>query len=375
MSKQKLLYTFLLLALFSVFIVGCGQKEKVENEESGQAKTRIITDMVGNDVELPNKIERVYITSIYPLPAVYSYYKGSTEGLVGIPEAAMVPAKQGFFSKVFPDIKDVSTAKNDVINIEEILALKPDVVFYNAGKKEEYEMLKKAGIPAVGFTTAMTEDADVFANLEGWLDQLGEIFGDTERSDKLIAYNKQTLKSIVKKTQGLEQSEKPRAMIIYAHNDNMLQIAGSEHYSQFWLEKSGAINVASSIKKIGTADMEQILAWDPEVIYITSFTPTMPEDLIQNQIKGYDWSKVTAVKNKQVYKIPMGTYRWFTPSVEASLMLQWMTAINHPQWYEENTLSTITKDFFKEFYQYKMTDEELDQLYRLKDSTVGHSES
>ncbi len=38
--------------------------------------------------------------------------------------------------------------------------------------------------------------------------------------------------------------------------------------------------------------VEQILAWNPEVIYITNFCETMLEDLYQNRIKGQDWSKV-----------------------------------------------------------------------------------
>ena len=48
--------------------------------------------------------------------------------------------------------------------------------------------------------------------------------------------------------------------------------------------------------------MEQIYEWDPDIIYITNFSPYQPEDLINNTIEGNDWSSVKAVKEGKVYK-------------------------------------------------------------------------
>lgn len=58
------------------------------------------------------------------------------------------------------------------------------------------------------------------------------------------------------------------------------------------------------------------MAWDPDIIYLTTFSPAMPEDLYNNTIEGFDFSQLSAVKNQQVYKVPLGSYRWYAPSCE-----------------------------------------------------------
>ena len=48
--------------------------------------------------------------------------------------------------------------------------------------------------------------------------------------------------------------------------------------------------------------MEQIIDWDPEMIYLSNFDDFLPENLYNNSFDGQDWSNVKAVKNKKVYK-------------------------------------------------------------------------
>lgn len=45
---------------------------------------------------------------------------------------------------------------------------------------------------------------------------------------------------------------------------------------------------------------------EPDVIILTNFTPTQPEDLYHNAVGGDDWSTVKAVQDKQVYKDASG---------------------------------------------------------------------
>ena len=50
--------------------------------------------------------------------------------------------------------------------------------------------------------------------------------------------------------------------------------------------------------------MEQIYAWDPDIIYITNFSRHMPEDLYENAILGHDWSTIRTVRERKIYKLP-----------------------------------------------------------------------
>ena len=106
---------------------------------------------------------------------------------------------------------------------------------------------------------------------------------------------------------------------------------------------------------------EQIYSWNPEIIYITNFTPVQPEDFYNNTIPGQDWSQVEAVKNKQVYKIPLGIYRWFPPSGDAPLMLKWLANHNQPDLFDYDMNNEI-KSYYKDFYGYEVTDEDVEQI-------------
>ena len=85
------------------------------------------------------------------------------------------------------------------------------------------------------------------------------------------------------------------------------------------------MNVASELSGTPAISMEQIYEWNPDVIIITTFSQTMPEDLYNNTVPGQDWSNVKAVREGRVYKEPIGVYRWFPPSGDAPLMLKWMS--------------------------------------------------
>lgn len=108
--------------------------------------------------------------------------------------------------------------------------------------------------------------------------------------------------------------------------------------------------------------MEQIYKWNPEIIYITNFTDVQPEDLYNNTIDGQDWSKVKAVQNKQVYKIPLGIYRWFPPCGDSPLMLKWLAQKNYPKIFNDYKIEDEIKTYYKEFYDYELTDDEVNKI-------------
>lgn len=329
------------------------------------AAPRVIRDLAGNDVELPAAIKRVLITSIWPLPAVYCYYMGSTEKLVGIPGVARSVAEGSIFSKLYPDILELETGfiNGTTINIEEVIKLNPDLVFYTGERQEEYEMLKNAGIRAVGFTTAMKGGGDVAANIEDWLRQLEAIFGAKDRVEKLLAYNKNVYEELRNKTGSVAENEKPKVLIVFTHTASALQVAGKGHYSDYWINSTGARN-AADLTGLQNVDIERVLSWAPDIIYLTNFSPVVPGDILNNRIAGYDWSQVPAVRNGKVYKFPLGTYRSYAPSVESSVVLKWMAALNNPALFAGLNIDDEVAAFYREIYGYTVTKDDLDRMLR-----------
>ena len=98
------------------------------------------------------------------------------------------------------------------------------------------------------------------------------------------------------------------------------------------------------------------------MIFISNFTEFQPEDLFNNTIKGQDWSKVKAVQEGRVYKIPLGIFRWYPPSGDAPLMLKWMAQKNHPAIFNDYDIKEEMKQYYQEFYNYNLTDDEIERI-------------
>lgn len=347
-----------------------------EQTPSAEAETRIypytFTDLAGVEVTLEKDVETVYIVgSVQPLLGIYRYARGNSDGLLTCPEASQNIIKSSVMSEIWPDILNVAP-HGDSANVEEILALDPDVVFMTGnGSGDTYDALKNAGLTIVNFPTAASGDAnDTFEAVKGWLEQMAEVFDAPESAAALIKHNDAVLAEITEKTAAVSEEDKPNALIVFQLTDNSLKVAGSGHYSEFWLSKTGAKNAAAEIEKLQEVDIEQLMAWDPDIIYLTTFSPAMPEDLYNNTIEGFDFSQLSAVKNKQVYKIPLGSYRWYAPSCECSLMLKWMASINHPELFSDMSIESEVKDFMTEFYGKTPTDEQVQVLLNPSDASL-----
>ena len=351
-------------AALALGLAACGDSEKNSETNDTAFTPYTFTDMDGHKVTIKEKVEDVYIVNMTPLPAVYAAYKGSAEGLVSVPADSLSIVEGTAFENVYPDLMEVPT--NAELNIEEIVAADPDVVFYTGGNDEVYKTLKNAGLTAVAFSTAMTQDSNAITNANEWMEQLATVFNEDGNAQKVLDYNKEAYDFIVEKTATVAEEDKESAIVIFALADGTLTVAGGGHYSDFWLTNSGAINAAAKLDKIQPVSMEQLLKWNPDKIFITNFNDKLPEDLYNNTISGFDFSALDAVKNKQVYKIPLGSYRWYAPSNESALMLKWMASVNQPELFADMDIAEEISTFYKDVYNYELSDAELDSMLNPK---------
>lgn len=325
--------------------------------------SRTIVDQTGATVTLPAKIERVVITSIWPLPSVFCLVDGSGKKLVGIHPASMSAAQTSMLAKTAPDILKASTkfVQGTTINVEELLKLRPDVVFYSAANTAERELIEKAGLVAVGFSTTIAQ-YDTLETVTSWMDLLGEILGKESRAAELKEYGKKNMALVNERMAKVTDAKKPKTLILFRHSDKEILASGQKFFGDFWLKSTGAINVAGALMANQKVNMEQIYAWNPDIIYITNFSPSLPEDFYNNSISGQDWSGIKAVQNRKVFKIPLGHYRWFPPSSDAPLMVLWMAKKNHPEIFADIDFEAELRSYFKKFHNYTLTDGDIKSI-------------
>ena len=168
-----------------------------ETQVSAAAETRTIIDHAGNEVTLPAELDRVVISGLQPLPSVFVQFRGTAEEVVGMHPGSMAAAENSYLVNIYPEIREADTGfvVNGTVNIEELMKLEPDIVYYSAANTEEYELYKKAGIPAVGFSTTIA-DFDCVETYAKWIEQFGEIYGEQETADAIIAEGRQVAEEI-----------------------------------------------------------------------------------------------------------------------------------------------------------------------------------
>ena len=330
------------------------QEETTTTEESVSEDKIVIEDQLGKTIELDGIPQRV-ATTIMPFPYIFYAVVGNNDNLVGCNPSSMIAYENSALKYMYPELKNADTSFVDtsfVVNVEELLKLNPDVVFQWNYMDDEIAKMEEAGIKVVALQYGTLDD------LETWIRIIGKMFQKEDRAEELITYFNENVDEVTEKISTLSEDDYSNILIL---SDN-LKVTGTG-FANYWVEKSGAINPAKDLSgEALNVNMEQIYEWNPSIIYIGNFTELQPSDLIDNKLEGQDWSVVDAVQNKQVYKIPIGGYRWDPPGIETPLMVKWLAKIQHPELFEDMDMYEEVSKFYKDVYNFELTDEMLDGI-------------
>ena len=364
MILKKFLCLTLTCVLFAT-AVSCNKSNdsKISDDSQNTSKDTItVTDHLGYEVEVPTEIDSIAIGKIYPLPSVISIFFDSADILKGIPEPCMSAAKNSLLGELYPEILNADTGyiNGANLNIEALLELNPDVYIYNAADVQHGELCRKAGIPAVAVSVNKW-DYDAVVTLTNWIDLLSEIFPKNEKKDLVDQYSNEVLGRINDRTKDLSSDEKENLFFLYQYSDTMIATSGNHFFGQWWADAVGANNVGKEIEKDNSVsvNMEDIYRWNPECILITNFTATQPE-LLYNDSK---WAEIDAVKNKRVYKMPLGMYRSYTCGVDTPVTLLWIAKTVYPDLFADIDILEETKKYYKDVFDVELTNDQAAKIF------------
>lgn len=367
--KKK--YGFLAAATLAAgLLAACGNEESKTTSSSDKqttAEEKMIQDQLGRDVTIPEDVDRVVVGGILPYFSTWFVATNSTKEIVGMHPNSYNAASNSMLAKMSPDVLKASTdfIQNGELNVEELMNVDPQVYFEIANDTKSIEKLDEAGISTVALQTVEVADANPVETFNSWLKVTAEIKGGDalDRADKYVDNVTNVQKEIDTKLKNVEKEDKPRVLVLHQHSDKSIVVAGQNLWGEYWVNQTGGYDIVSGdgVQGQKEVNMEQIYKWNPDIIYITNFTETQPEDLFNNKISGQDWSDVKAVQDKKVYKIPLGIYRWFPPSGDAPLMLKWMANHNQPELFDYDMNDEI-KTYYKDFYNFDVTDDEVETI-------------
>ena len=320
---------------------------------SMSAQARTITDMYGREVNVPDKITRVYSIS----PAVtLMLYSIDPDMIVGIPRAVGEPEKR-FFQKSYLELPVLggSSGEGFNLNLELFLKLKPDVLIVwgddGAYDQKAAANFEKLGIPVVAV------DSDGVEKYADTFDFLGKLLDREQRTKALSSYARKSLNEV--KTAA---TKLPADRRVKVYNTRMggggLNVACDTSLHAELIPLAGGINpvrctthVFTGIEKI---NLEQVLVINPDVII------SMDADFARDVYRDKRWTNIRAVKDKRVYLTPSLPINWFSgpPSHMGILGVQWLANRLYPQAYPKD-IEMEAAVFIKLFFQIDLSPEEI----------------
>ena len=318
---------------------------------SAQAERRI-TDATGRTIAVPARIERVYAAGP---PASVLVFALAPDKLIGWTRA-MRPDEAAFLPQRYAALPELGrlTGRGNSANVEVVLRGNPDVIVDAGSTAPTFVSLAErvqaqTGIPYLLFDGRFDATADT-------LRRLGALLGDEASARALADYVERSLADVKRRVAAVPAARQPR--VYYARGPNGLQTAAGGSINIEVLDFIGARNVAgdSSGGLINTS-LEQVLAWNPEVIITTD------PNFYAAVWKDARWSSVAAVRAKRVHLAPHLPFGWFDfpPGANRIIGLYWIARILYPAEFPEDLRARVT-EFYRLFYHQEPAAARIDQL-------------
>lgn len=370
---KKYLSILLAVLTLTLSMAGCGNTAANQSQSSSQPEvdvngTHTVVDHGGNTVEVPNKITRVVIDQIPILSTYMSYFQGSAPNIVGYCGSFKDTITKTVLKDIAPELMqsaDTVYAQSD-LNIEEVMKLNPDVIFYNANNASHAQILKSSGIPCVGFATVGGDtEADPLARYQQWLDLLEDVFGEDGKMDNFKNAGNAIIADVEKRIATVPEDKRPSAMILWKYSDGVPQVSGKGTFGTYWLKRLGVKDVVvDEAKGFTQVNMEQVYRWDPDILFLDGpgLLSLKTSDVLNNKVSGTDFSTLTAVKNKRVYDTTLGMWNWFTPNPDAPLVYAWMAYNTYPEAFADYPLKETIREYYQKWYGYTVTDKDMEEM-------------
>ncbi|MBP3037584.1 ABC transporter substrate-binding protein [Arthrobacter sp. zg-ZUI100] len=344
------------LGFLALALGACSSRETVAAAGTATGSSGFtVTDMRGVKVTFDAPVQRI-ATTVIPSPSMLAAVDGGYGKIVGINESTKQANQQGLFGEMYPESKTTTTISPSSFtpNIETITTLEPDVVFQWADQGDGLvEPLETAGFKTVCLLYGTQE------YLETWMQLFSTILGKPERGTEIVQWMHTEIDRLKKELSGVTT---PVRVVHLGQSGDGYSASNKTSYMHYWMELAGGKNMAAdNISPENVVSAEQLIEWDPEVITLGGFDARTPAEVYADK----SLASLSAVRNRRVYKAPLGGYRWEVPCAESPLMWQWAAELFHPDRTGHN-LRAAMKEKIAYLYGYDVSEAQIDAALRLE---------
>ena len=349
----------LILIVFTLsLLAGCGNQEIKQKE--AQPTTRTVTNLDGSKIVVPAEVKRVA-----------ALFGPSYEKVVLLGAEDKIVANGDFHIDGWPWSNYIYKRLNEVpgipnahtaLNIEEILKLNPDVVFYwdNPQEVKRLQESNMAVVPAVS-----APGGQKLEDYKNMLMVYAQVLGKDE--EKIAAdyakYFDEKVQMISEVTATIPENERPK---VYFAMQKLLWTAGKASDMPELIALAGGNCVHLDLAGGGKNEinMEQLLKWNPDFIYVDhagSSGNASAEEVVGAISDDQRFKQLAAVQKEQVYVCPTGVFFW-DAGQQKILLLMWMAKTLHPDKFKDLDMQTELKEFYKKFFRYNLSDDEAQRI-------------
>ncbi len=336
---SRIMIVFLIVALLFSGITGC-----TDNSSGGDL---VVTDMLGREVTISGDIETAVCIGPGAL-RLYSYV-ADVDQLCGVEQIELDNPIGRPYTMVYTQLSDLTVigpgGPANSPDAEKLLTVEPDVIFSTYAKEAVAadELQKKTGVPVVAVSYGTTAPFDDTLNAS--LELIGTVMDTEERAEEVVAFINSCKDDLNTRTADVSDADK---VSVYYGAQSYKGTHGIESTTGGYALLN-AINTQSVVDQEGISgyvmlDKEQLLEWDPEVIFIDLAGVAMvSEDRAENP--SY-YSALSAFESANIYaQLP---YNYYSANIDVAIIdAYFMGMVLYPEAFSDITIAEKASEVFE----------------------------
>lgn len=379
MIKKKKFMAYLatvFLLIASMLIAACGGPSETKKDAAKNGKPIEITDVTGRTVTLKKPAERVVLQwsgAGGPFLTISALMGKDTPKVIAGMDTSLQQYRADMwkhFTTEMPElakIPEVGTVGDKNFNVEQVVALHPDVIFIPVDLKNQYESDAKQKLDEAGVQTIYIDyHAENLEKHQKSIEAIGKALGKEERAAEISKFYTDHVTKVLDRVKTINKPKPTVYLEVGMKGPEEFGNSFSGNYSWGALATlCGADVITKDIVKRSTPiNPEFVLEKNPDIIMIMgSYWPKNPTSMrlgfeaneaqSQELLKAFTterqgWSDLKAVENKDVYSIHHGLPR----EVYDAAVFEYLAKTFYPEEFKDVDPEATLKEFYDKFLPY-----------------------
>ena len=379
MIKKKSFMAYIatvFILIVSMLIAACGGPSETKKDTAQNNKPIEITDVTGRTVTLKKPAERVVLQwsgAGGPFLTISALMGKDTPKVIAGMDTSLQQYRADMwkhFTTEMPElakIPEVGTVGDKNFNVEQVVALHPDVIFIPVDLKNQYESDAKQKLDEAGVQTIYIDyHAENLEKHQKSIEAIGKALGKEERAAEISKFYTDHVTKVLDRVKTINKPKPTVYLEVGMKGPEEFGNSFSGNYSWGALATlCGADVITKDIVKRSTPiNPEFVLEKNPDIIMIMgSYWPKNPTSMrlgfeaneaqSQELLKAFTterqgWSDLKAVENKDVYSIHHGLPR----EVYDAAVFEYLAKTFYPEEFKDVDPEATLKEFYDKFLPY-----------------------